>query len=246
MSTSAARPVAVVTGAGGAIGGAIVERLDRDGYAVACWDRDARTALRAAERYATAVALEVDVSSERAIADAAATTREQLGEPALLVNAAGKFCLHDLTELGVAEFDEIIAVNLRGTFLTCRAFIPGFVARGAGAIVNIASTAGLSAGSRRAAYSASKAGVLLLTRSITADYGRCGVRANAVCPGLIDTHMAEWLKSDPAAFRRWKHELPAQRIGTVQDVANVVAFLASEESAYMHGAEVVVDGGGLA
>jgi NAD(P)-dependent dehydrogenase (short-subunit alcohol dehydrogenase family) len=171
---------------------------------------------------------------------------DALGPPSLLVNAAGIFYLHDLVDLGASEFDDIIGVNLRGTFLTCKEFIPSFLQRGGGTIVNVSSTAGLGAGPRRPIYAASKAGVLLLTRSIAVDYGPQGVRANAICPGLIDTPMAEWLRSDPPAFEQWERGLPAQRVGTVEDIAAAVAFLASPESAYMHGSELVVDGGGLA
>ena len=172
--------------------------------------------------------------------------RGAVGEPRLLVNAAGIFFLHDLVSVTEETFDQIIGVNLKGTFLMCKAFIPGFVFAGGGAIVNIASTAGLHAGLRRPIYAASKAAVIMLTRSITVDYGGEGIRANCVCPGLIDTPMADWLRSDPVALREWEKNLPAQRIGTVADIASAVAFLASEEASYAHGTTLVVDGGGLA
>lgn len=238
--------VAVVTGAGGAIGSAIVQTLASQGFAVACVDRDADAAERVAHATSKATAFTCDVSSESSVESLVDGVQTTMGHPSLLVNAAGIFYLHDLVDLSGAGFDEIIGVNLRGTFLTCRAFIPQFIDQGGGTIVNVASTAGLQAGNHRAIYAASKAGVVMLTRSIAVDYGSQGVRANCVCPGLIDTPMADWLRSDAPAFADWVNRLPAQRIGTVEDVARAVGFLASNDSQYMHGSELVVDGGGLA
>jgi glucose 1-dehydrogenase len=238
--------VAIVTGAGGAIGRAIVRTLATQGFAVACVDRDADAAGAVARVTPRATAFTCDVSSESSVEELANAVQRTMGDASLLVNAAGVFYLHDLVELSGEGFDEIIGVNLRGTFLTCKAFIPQFVEQGGGTIVNIASTAGLRGGNRRAIYSASKAGVLMLTRSIAIDYGPRGVRANCVCPGLIDTPMADWLHSDAPAFANWVNRLPAQRIGTVDDVASAVGFLASNDSQYMHGSELIVDGGGQA
>jgi NAD(P)-dependent dehydrogenase (short-subunit alcohol dehydrogenase family) len=132
--------------------------------------------------------------------------------------------------------------NLKGPFLTCRAFLPAMLAGGAGCIVNIASTAGISGGHRRAVYNASKAGVVLLTRSLALDHGPA-VRINCVCPGLIDTAMADWIRQDGARLAAWEETIPARRIGTPADVASAVSFLASPDAAYMHGAVMVVDGG---
>jgi NAD(P)-dependent dehydrogenase (short-subunit alcohol dehydrogenase family) len=246
MTGAQTRSVAVVTGAGGAIGAAIARRLSADGWAVAWVDREADIAATVADQASGALGFRCDVSSASDVAALAEEVRRSLGEPSLLVNAAGIFYLHDVVELTTQEFDEIIGVNLRGPFLTCQAFIPGFISGGGGNIINIASTAALGAGTRRAVYAASKAGVVLLTRSIAVDYGPQGVRANSVCPGLIDTPMARWLSADSAAFAAWKQNLPAGRIGTVDDVASAVAFLASPESEYMHGTELVIDGGGMA
>jgi NAD(P)-dependent dehydrogenase (short-subunit alcohol dehydrogenase family) len=238
--------IAVVTGAGGAIGGAIARRLGNEGYTVACVDRDAESVERTSAGLPGGVHFVLDVSQETAVAGLRDTVLDSLGAPRLLVNAAGIFFLHDLLSVTGETFDQIIGVNLRGTFLTCKAFIPGFITAGGGAIVNVASTAGLHAGPNRPIYAASKAGVILLTRSIAVDYGPSGVRANCVCPGLIDTPMADWLRSDAEAFEKWEKHLPAQRIGTVEDIAGTVAFLASADATYMHGVAVVVDGGGLA
>ena len=112
-----------------------------------------------------------------------------------------------------------------------------------GCIVNISSTAGIRGGHTRAAYCAAKGGVVLLTRSLALDHGPDGVRINCVCPGLIDTPMADWIRLDGRRLAAWEKTVPAQRIGTVDDVAAAVSFLASPEAAYMHGALMVVDGG---
>ena len=246
MTVGETPDVAVVTGAGGAIGNAIAQTLASRGFKVACVDRDADAADRVARNIPHARAFECDVSSQTSVDDLDTAVRSAMGAPRLLVNAACIFYLHDLVDLSADSFDEIIGVNLRGTFLTCKAFIPQFISQGGGTIVNVASTAGLQGGNRRAIYAASKAGVVMLTRSIAVDYGAQGVRANCVCPGLIDTPMADWLRSDGPAFAEWVDHLPAQRIGTVADVASAVAFLASDEALYMHGSELVVDGGGMA
>ena len=112
-----------------------------------------------------------------------------------------------------------------------------------GCIVNVASTAGVRGGHRRAAYCASKGGLVLLTRSLAIDHGPDGVRVNCVCPGLIDTEMADWIRYDDAAMARFDSSTPAGRIGTPDEIANAVAFLASDGASYAHGAVLMIDGG---
>ena len=222
--------VAVVTGAAGAIGAAVAARLDADGFAVARTDLDD-------ERFPC------DVRDEDAVLALRDAVEQQLGSPWLLVNVAGVFFEHDVPDLPVADYDRIVDVNLKGTFLTCKTFLPAMLAEGSGCVVNIASTAGIKGGHRRAVYNASKGGVVLLTRSLALDHAPAGVRINCVCPGLIDTPMADWIRLDPselAAFEGWA---PARRMGTPQEIAGAVSFLASEDAAYMHGAVMVVDGG---
>jgi NAD(P)-dependent dehydrogenase (short-subunit alcohol dehydrogenase family) len=223
--------VAVVTGAAGAIGRAVADRLEQDGFAVARTDIDASSSFPC------------DVRNEEQVLALRDGVAGALGEPWLLVNVAGVFFEHDVPLLGVAEFDRIVDVNLKGTFLTCKAFLPAMLAAGSGCIVNVASTAGLRAGHRRAVYNASKAGVVLLTRCLALDHGPAGVRVNCICPGLIDTPMADWIRLDREALGRFEEAVPAQRIGTVGDIAGAVSFLVSDDAAYMHGAVLVVDGG---
>jgi NAD(P)-dependent dehydrogenase (short-subunit alcohol dehydrogenase family) len=238
--------VAVVTGAAGGIGSAICQRLAADGFAVACLDlrgpdaEKTAAGLEGARGYAADVR---DGASVRAVAEA---IRADLGTPWLLVNAAGVFSIQYLTDLDEAEWDWIIDTNLKGPFLTCREFLPGMIEAHDGCIVNIASTAGVRGGRRRAAYCASKGGLVQLTRSLAIDHGPDGVRVNCLCPGLIDTEMADWIRQDEEALERWAASIPARRIGTAREIADGVAYLASDGASYLYGAVLMADGGGTA
>ena len=235
--------IAVVTGAAGGIGAAVAERLAADGLAVACLDLDAGGAAVVARARPGSTAVACDVADEDSVRAAIQAVRHELGEPTVLVNAAGYFARHDVPELSVAEWRRFMDVNAMGPFLLCREVLPAMVAAGSGTIVNVVSTAGVRGGRQRAAYCASKGALLQLTRSLSLDHGRQGIRVNAVCPGLIDTAMADWIRHDPAAMDAFDASLPAGRIGTPQEVADVVSFLAGPSATYMHGATVMVDGG---
>jgi NAD(P)-dependent dehydrogenase (short-subunit alcohol dehydrogenase family) len=204
---------AVVTGAAGGIGGAISRRLAADGFAVACVD------LREPEVEAPLRSYAADVRDASSVGAAAARIRTDLGEPWLLVNAAGVFSIQLLPDLDEQEWDRILDTNLKGPFLTCREFLPAMIAARSGCIVNIASTAGVRGGRRRAAYCASKGGLVLLTRSLAIDHGHDGVRVNCVCPGLIDTEMADWIRHDEAAMATFDAGAPVGRIGSADEIA---------------------------
>lgn len=238
--------VAIVTGAGGGIGAGIARKLSDDGYIVACVDLNYEAASAVAAEIPGAVAFKVDVSRESDVINFRQELLASVGAPTLLVNSAGIFFEHSVVTLSEESYDLIMDVNLKGIFFTCKTFIPDFLDAGKGNIINISSTAGLHSGTNRAVYCASKAGVIMFTRSLAADYGSKGIRANIVCPGLIDTTMANWIKEDMPALKAWEKRLPAQRIGTVEDIANAVSFLASDASSYIHGESMLVDGGGLA
>jgi len=235
--------VAVVTGAGGAIGAAISSRLGREGFGVACADQDVERAKATASGIEGAQAFRCDVRSESNVLRLRDQVERRLGPAGVLVNVAGVFFTHSIPDLATEQWALLLDVNLKGTFLTCKAFLPGMIERRSGCIVNIASTAGIRGGRDRAAYCASKGGVVLFTRALALDHGPDGVRINCVCPGLIDTPMANWLTQRPKALRAWEQTVPAQRIGTAEDVARAVAFLVSPDAAYVHGAALVVDGG---
>lgn len=235
--------VAVVTGAAGGIGAAVSERLAGDGFTVACLDLRETDAKRAAEDLPGAIGLAVDVRDADSVRQAADRVREEFGAPWLLVNAAGVFSIQRITDLDEAEWYRLLDTNLKGPFLTCREFLPDMISAHEGCIVNIASTAGVRGGRERAAYCASKGGLVLLTRSLAIDHGPDGVRVNCVCPGLIDTAMADWIRNDEEALAEWAAKIPARRIGTPGEIAAAVSFLASPDGGYLHGAVLMADGG---
>ena len=166
-----------------------------------------------------------------------------MGAPWLLVNAAGVFSIQRITGLDEREWDRIIDTNLKGPFLTCREFLPAMIGAHDGCIVNIASTAGVRGGRRRAAYCASKGGLVLLTRSLAIDHGPDGVRVNCVCPGLIDTEMADWIRHDAAAMAEFAAGIPAGRIGTPRRDRCRCRLSRLRGASYLHGAVMMVDGG---
>ena len=238
--------VAVVTGAAGGIGSAICRRLAADGFIVACVDlheSDLADLAGLAGDLPNARGYAADLRDAASVGRAAASIRQDLGEPWLLVNAAGVFSIQLLPDLDEQEWDRIIDTNLKGPFLTCREFLPAMIEAHDGCIVNIASTAGVRGGHRRAAYCASKGGLVLLTRSLAIDHGPDGVRVNCVCPGLIDTEMADWIRYDGAAMARFEAGAPVGRIGSPAEIAAAVAFLASADASYLQGAVVMADGG---
>ncbi len=244
--------VAVVTGAAGGIGAAICRRLAADGFSVACLDARESALTGLVDELAGSGSgagsgavrgYGADVRDAASVRQVATRIRADLGDPWLLVNAAGVFSIQRLPDLDEAEWDRIVDTNLKGPFLTCREFLPAMIRAGDGCIVNIASTAGVRGGRERAAYCASKGGVVLLTKSLAVDHGPDGVRVNCVCPGLIDTEMADWIRHDPDAMERFGASLPAGRIGLPAEIASAVAFLASDGASYLQGAVLMADGG---
>jgi NAD(P)-dependent dehydrogenase (short-subunit alcohol dehydrogenase family) len=239
-----ARPrVAVVTGAAGGIGSAICRRLAADGFSVACLDLRGGDLAALTADLPLARGYGVDVRDPASVHEVGELIRRDLGIPWLIVNAAGVFSIQRVTELAESEWDLIIDTNLKGPFLICREFLPAMISAHDGCIVNVASTAGVRGGRSRAAYCASKGGLVQLTRSLAVDHGPDGVRVNCVCPGLIDTEMADWIRHDDAAMAEFSAGVPAGRIGTPQEIAHAVAFLASDAASYLHGAVMMVDGG---
>jgi NAD(P)-dependent dehydrogenase (short-subunit alcohol dehydrogenase family) len=240
--------VAVVTGAGSGLGHATALRLASEGAAVGCLDiaGDAaeKTAAEIAEQGGEARAYTTDVSdpaSSRAAVDGSA---QDLGRPQIVVNCAGIGRFAHTHEVPFEDWQRIIGVNLTGTFLVCQAGLPHLL-DGGGAIVNIASNAGIKSQPYSAAYCASKAGVVHLTKVLADEYIKRGIRANCVAPGGIDTplqkefmHMPEGV--DWKAFRKVMSPLGNS---TPEEIAGVVLFLLSDETRYMTGAVVSIDGG---
>jgi NAD(P)-dependent dehydrogenase (short-subunit alcohol dehydrogenase family) len=233
--------VAVVTGGASGIGLATCARLAADGFTVAALD----LAPEAAERTA-ALTVECDVTAEAAVGAAMAAVTERFGGIDVLVNNAGITGSRQAArchETPVQEWDRVQAVNVRGPFLCARAVLPSMIARGSGHIITIASVAGLVAFPGRCAYTASKGAALMLTRSIAVDYAADGIRANAVCPGMVYTPMTAWRLDQPDLRAEVEARIPAGRVAAAEEIADAVALLASGRLGYMTGHPLVVDGG---
>jgi NAD(P)-dependent dehydrogenase (short-subunit alcohol dehydrogenase family) len=241
--------VAIVTGAGSGIGEATVRLMAHEGASVVVADLNRTAAKRVANELDQAIAVEVDVSDEASVSQMIETAVASFGGLDVLHNNATDSSLNavdtDLVTLDMAVFDRLVAVNLKGQFMGCKHAIPQMLARGGGSIVNTASVDGFVGRGVRAAYGASKAGVVLLTKSVASQYGKQGIRCNAVAPGLtltpgaVDNAKPEYLDDALALY-------PMPRLCTPEDVARAVLFLASDESAYVNAATLMVDGGATA
>lgn len=217
---------AIVTGAGSGIGRAVALHLAADGYRVLVNDfRLAAAEAVAAEIGSAAVAIGGDVSVEADVAAMVAACEAAFGPVTHLVNNAGHVHQGLFVDLTPADFDRMIAVHLRGTFLCIHAVLPGMLARGAGVIVNTASQLGQIGGRELVHYSAAKAGIIGLTKALAREVSAQGVRVNAVAPGPINTPLVRALSADWQAAKA--AELPLGRFGEAEEVAATVAFLCS-------------------
>ena len=240
--------VAVVTGAGSGLGRATARQLAREGAPLACFDIaiDAadKTVAEIGEHGGTARAYRVDVSDPDSVQAAMAAAASDLGRPQVVVNSAGIGRFRHTHEVPFAEWQRIIGVNLTGTFLVCQAALPHLL-EGGGSIVNIASNAGIKAQPYSAAYCSSKAAVVHLTRCIADEYLKRGVRANCVAPGGMETPLQEAFMDFPEGVDWKKMRKVMSPLGNSQpeEIANVVAFIASDECRYMTGSIVSIDGG---
>lgn len=224
--------VALVTGAGSGIGRAVALRLAEEGYAVAVNDLKPDTAEGAAsairEAGGAAEAVPGDVSDPESVHAFFERAREVFGAPEVLVNNAGFLQQKPFVELTIEDFDRMISVHLRGTFLCIKEALPEMLSRGRGVIVNIASQLGQIGGIELCHYSAAKAGIIGLTKALAREVSARGVRVNAVAPGPINTELVRGLSEE---WRRAKAaELPLGRFGEPEEVAETVAFLVSDRA----------------
>ena len=230
----------VVTGAGAGIGRTIAEHAARAGYRVGVLDVQTETARAAASAIANAVPLAANVADEAQVEAAL----DAFGTPDVWVSNAGIVRFGPLAELALADFRAVVEVNLTGTFVGARAAARRMIARGrGGAIVNVTSMNGVMPGPNAGAYGATKAAVALLTQQMALEWGRFGIRVNAVAPGLIDAGMSAPILADPDFRRARESKVPLGRLGSADDVARAVHFLASDEAAYVTGQNLLVDGG---
>jgi NAD(P)-dependent dehydrogenase (short-subunit alcohol dehydrogenase family) len=240
--------VALVTGGGGAIGAAAAERLSSEGARVVIVDVDAeRAEATAAALGGEAVAAVADVGDAAEAASAIELAVSRFGRLDVVFNNAGISGVRaPVHELEVAEFDEVLRVNLRGVFLVLRESLRAMIAGGGGgAILNMSSSmAGWDVLAGGSAYAASKHGVLGLTRTAALDAAPFGIRVNAVCPGVIETPLGMPDLADGTSGRdRRAARIPLRRVGQPADVAAVVAFLASDDARHVTGASLLIDGG---
>jgi NAD(P)-dependent dehydrogenase (short-subunit alcohol dehydrogenase family) len=234
------KKLALVTGASGGIGAAIALAADSAGYRVAVLDANATGASAMADRLTDGIALACDITDEQAV-DAALARLDAV--PELLVNNAGIVKFSYLLDISVAEFRRILDVDLVGAYILSRAVGKGMVARGSGCIVNISSIGGIMPSLGTNAYAAAKSGLAKLTELMALEFGPQGVRANTVSPGFIDGGMSTPVYANPRTREIRTHAVPLRRLGSPEDIASAVMFLASEQAAYINGQNIVVDGG---
>lgn len=241
-----ARRVAVVTGGGSGIGAAICTRFATDGMAVVVADRDTTNAQRIAADIVThggeAAAIAMDVADQQSVEQAMAFAEERFGSLDVMVASAGIGIQKSMLETTLEEWTAIIAVNLTGIFLCGKAAAARMAPRGFGRIINISSVAGMRGIPGRSAYGASKGGVNTLTQVMAVEFGPLGITVNAIAPGPINTPLTDRMHTDETR-RAYTDAMPLRRYGTLAEAAGVAAFLASEDSAFVTGHILPVDGG---
>lgn len=241
--------VALVTGAGSGLGAAIALGLAEAGADVAALGRrahlSAETARRVEKSGRRSLAIGADVSKAEEVTRAVARTEETLGGVDALINAAGVLNADASVDVSPEDFRFVLDVNLTGAFLCAQAAGRGMLLRGAGSIVNVGTFLG-ERGHRpaRAAYNASKYGVVGLTKALAAEWGARGVRVNCICPGVHRTPMLAPTLEDPATEERLREKTILGRVGEPEDIVGLAVFLASDASAYVTGERIFEDGGG--
>jgi len=246
--------VALITGGNSGIGRATALLFAQEGAKIALTGRNEERGNNVVEEIRRASGRAFFIRSDVRIAKdcerAVDETLRQFGRLDILFNNAGVFYPHTVVDCPEAEWDLTIDINLKGTYLMSKLVLPAMIAQGSGVIINNSSGWGITGGNEAASYCASKGGVVLLTKAMAIDHGRQGIRVNCICPGDVDTPM---LPAD-AKLRKieWKDYLveasnrPLGRIGTPDEIARAALFLATDDSSFMTGAVLAVDGGGTA
>lgn len=243
--------VALVTGAARGIGRGIAIRFAVEGAQVGIMDLQAAACQAVVDEISEAggraLEIQADVSQPTQVAAALAKLEARFGAVTILVNNAAVMPAGAIHETAIADFDRCLAVNLRGTYLLSRAVVPGMLKVGGGSIIHIASVTGLLGLPGIAAYSMTKGALMALARAMSTDYAQYGIRTNTVSPGTIDSPMLhDFLaaQSRPTELRQAFDSIhPMGRVGTIEEVANVCLFLASDEASFVTGSNYEVDGG---
>jgi 3-oxoacyl-[acyl-carrier protein] reductase len=248
MSTKLDGKVALITGAGSGMGRAMCFEFAREGARIIAVDLNLDSAKRVESELGSGdkcVALAGDVSKSKSVTEFCNKAVAAMGRVDILVNNAGILDNYaPVTETSEELWDRIIGVNLKGLYLVCHALLPAMVGRRSGVIINLGSIAGFVAGGGGAAYTTSKHGVIGFTRQLAFDYGKLGIRANAICPGAVETGMTkEILASGDMAVMDSIRSVPAGRYAQPEEIAKLGLYLASEDSSFVHGAAMLIDGG---
>ena len=241
----------IVTGGANGIGKATVARFAAEGAALVLTDRNREAAEAAAKEISEKTGSSVypfigDVSIK---ADDEATIQfalEKMGGIDVLVNNAGVYYEEPIEEISEERWDETINVDLKGTFLMCQAVVPHFKEKRAGIIINMASTNGIAGEIYYTHYNAAKGGVVLLTKTLAIELGPFNIRVNCVCPGYINTETVQAMDLSEFVQDYIDNKIPMRRVGQPEEVASVIAFLASDDASFVHGESILIDGGQLA
>ena len=232
----------MVTGAASGIGAATARRFTEEGALLVLGDLDEAGGKNVAREFGAAF-VATDVTDEAQVQALLAEAVERHGRLDIVYNNAGILVPGTLPDLTPEQWHQVIDVDLNSVFYGCRAAIPHLRASGGGAIINMASVSGSAGDSAMPAYNAAKAGVLNFTRAIAMEHADENIRINAVCPGVIDTPMSAVVKSVPNLMEAYLQNIPMARFGRPEEIAAVVAFLASDDASYVTGAALVADGG---
>ncbi|MDV6170405.1 SDR family oxidoreductase [Flavobacterium sp. DG1-102-2] len=238
--------VAIVTGGASGIGKATVKILVEEGAKVTVADMDDKGLAAIKSEYGDAVhAIKVDVSKEEDVKNMVIETVEVFGKLDILHNNAGIGGFNLIPDTTLEDWRKVFAIDVDGVFLGCKYAIPEFIKGGGGVIVNTASISGLGADYAMASYNAAKAAVINLTRIVANDHGGDNIRCNAVCPGPIETPLLKGALTDDV-LQQYNDVIPSGRIGQPEEIATVVAFLASDDASFVNGTTIVADGGLMA
>jgi len=237
--------IALVTGAASGIGAATARLLAAEGAHVTIVDLPGSNGVTVARELGCHFH-PADLADQAQVEAMVSAVLDREGRLDILVNNAGIGSLGEVPDLDPALWRQVMAIDLDAVFHACRIAIPAMRAQGGGVIVTTASLSGLFGDYGFAAYNAAKAGVINLTRTLAIDHGKDGIRVNAVCPGLVDTPLAAPLAAIPGLMDAWTREIPLARAARPAEIAEVIAFLASDAASYMTGSIVIVDGGASA
>ncbi len=239
---------AIVTGAGSGIGKSIALKLSEHGAHILAVDIDLKSAENTAYQIinsgGNAIPVKVDVSNKKQVIEMKERVLKEYGSVDILVNNAGIVSAVTPTEdLPEEDWDRVISINLKGVFLCSQAVGKEMISKKKGVIVNIASICGHVGYLMGGAYSASKAGVVLLTQQLALEWAKYNIRVNSISPGMIRTPMAEINNSNPEIYNKRIGAIPLHRIGDAEEIANTTLFLVSDDASYITGTDIIVDGG---